>query len=93
MINYDISDQPPVAGSVVASQDDCDTDCRVIAERRFDLSQFDTEPANFYLMVNAAQEFKAAGWVRLQVERQQLLVREGRQLKQIRLRQRPARLH
>src|SRR5262249_6265845 len=52
---YHISDQPLLSRFVLSRQDTDLSDCRVFTERRLDLSEFDSIPANLHLIIHSTQ--------------------------------------
>src|SRR2546423_1326441 len=56
----DVGDQSFVAGLIFASQDDTLLHCRMLSEYGFDLAQFNTKAAKFYLVINPPEIFDLA---------------------------------
>src|SRR5260370_40441382 len=54
-LSDDIGYQPPIAGRLLASQHHSLPHGRVLAERRFDLFQFDAEATDLHLVVNTTE--------------------------------------
>ena len=55
LVRQVVRDQPPVAGRVLAHQDDRSAHARVLRQPRLDLAQLDAVAAHLHLEVGAAQ--------------------------------------
>src|SRR5689334_13808816 len=60
ILSDEISNQALIAGNGLSDQNNRLSNGRVLAQDRFDLLQLYAEPANFYLMVSAANELKVS---------------------------------
>ncbi|RPK89271.1 hypothetical protein EES46_15830 [Streptomyces sp. ADI98-10] len=59
-VGYDVGDEPGVTGLVLADDDGCLRDVRVVGEDLLDLAEFDAEASDLDLVVDAPDELQLA---------------------------------